>query len=101
MRISDWSSDVCSSDLSAEPAPISFTPAPGTRNADPGSEITVSAPEGILAAVTMTNEQGTQIEGVLTPDKSTWKPLQPLGYGHTYTVKIGRATCRESVCQYV
>ncbi|MFF5035596.1 L,D-transpeptidase [Nocardia salmonicida] len=77
---------------SAESAQISIVPAPGTRDADPGNGSTVSASDGILAAVTMTNEQGTQIEGVLTPDKSMWKPLQPLGYGRTYTVTAEAVT---------
>src|SRR3546814_1923664 len=62
MRISDWSSDVCSSDLDA--------PAPGRRLADraePGQPAARPGRYGIL------------------------RPRQ----------QIGRASCRERVCQYV
>ncbi|QBS43363.1 Ig-like domain-containing protein [Nocardia sp. CS682] len=72
----------------ADPAPpaISFTPAPGAKDIDPTAPVQVSGGEGMLTSVSMTNEQGKQIEGILTPDKTAWKPTEPLGYGHTYTI---------------
>src|SRR3546814_3042220 len=74
MRISDWSSDVCSSDLAGHPAP-------GRRGAGaargPGGpphrpRRTPAVPEGT---------------GLQAADR----PLR----------EIGRASCRERVCQYV
>lgn len=64
---------------------ITVTPAGGT-NIDPLGKIQVSASQGQLTSVTMTNEDGKQIEGIFTPDKTVWKPASPLGYNHTYTV---------------
>src|SRR3546814_1576265 len=64
MRISDWSSDVCSSDLSA-PAPRALTHRPARPRRPPGR---CSPP---------------------------WPAGRPPGR------EIGRASCRERVCQYV
>ncbi|MBF6465154.1 L,D-transpeptidase family protein [Nocardia beijingensis] len=68
------------------PAPIAITPASGARDVDPLAPVQVSTADGQLTAVTMTNEQGKVVDGILTPDKTAWKPTEPLGYGRTYTV---------------
>src|SRR3546814_7241874 len=79
MRISDWSSDVCSSDLQAVPQPdfASLDSAPAKR-------------EGcsIHAALSPTRPV---IPAKRAPSNSDCHPGQ----------EIGRASCRESVCQYV
>src|SRR3546814_8893523 len=68
MRISDWSSDVCSSDLRQRTAPR-----------DPSSAIAAIRKDRLRRAIDLlvTNE------AALT------------------AAKIGRASCRERVCQYV
>ncbi|WP_328410108.1 L,D-transpeptidase [Nocardia sp. NBC_00403] len=68
------------------PAGISISPGDGASKVDPLGPVRVSAGDGQLTSVTMTNEQGKAVEGILTPDKTAWKPAEPLGYGHTYTV---------------
>ncbi|TSD93807.1 L,D-transpeptidase family protein [Skermania sp. ID1734] len=67
-------------------APIVITPAAGTDDVDPLAPVQVRAQQGILTSVAVTNEAGKQVEGVLTPDRTTWKTVEPLGYGRTYTV---------------
>src|SRR3546814_18978175 len=77
MRISDWSSDVCSSDL----ARIHITPSAKQHFASISrrfSSITVAAP--------------VRVTGSARP--SALVRSSPL-------MKIGRASCRERVCQYV
>src|SRR3546814_1861168 len=70
MRISDWSSDVCSSDLRAAPAP---------RAAD--------------VAV---------VDGEHPARRRVWQGRQEQERAMRWTSpKIGRASCRERVCQYV
>src|SRR3546814_3066840 len=78
MRISDWSSDVCSSDL-------------GTwRTALWGAMPLGSLIGGLLAR-----------GGYSTPlIVGATAGLMVSAVGHRY-VEIGRASCRESVCQYV
>ncbi|MFF5036200.1 L,D-transpeptidase [Nocardia salmonicida] len=77
----------------APPAPaISVAPVDGATEFDPLAPVRVSTSDGQLTAVTMTNEQGGTVEGILTPDQSAWKPSEPLGYGHTYTVTAEAVT---------
>src|SRR3546814_5658541 len=69
MRISDWSSDVCSSDLLVSP----HAPAANKR----------CAPELRSNTITLEQAQGTI--------RRRWSSAFP---------EIGRASCRERVCQY-
>ena len=34
----------------------------------------------------MVNDEGREIPGILTPDRTSWKPGEPLGFGKTYTL---------------
>src|SRR3546814_1356692 len=83
MRISDWSSDVCSSDLIKKAAGElkelfdKRTPPPGT------------SPSEVLKRQFWT---GRKIF-VFADDVTSWNSAQ--------NPQIGRASCRESVCQYV
>src|SRR3546814_11935464 len=106
MRISDWSSDVCSSDLydSAVSIHPTATGVPAERRverlASPSPDdnrithgcINVS-PEFYEQVVSPTFERG----GVfyLLPDEA------PVAETFPEFVQIGRASCRERVCQYV
>src|SRR3546814_1867452 len=78
MRISDWSSDVCSSDLQC---------ADRVREIPPQRRI-VRLPAGGAG-----DDQPRR-----DPDRAT---LHPLGAGGAGRPEIGRASCRERVCQYV
>jgi lipoprotein-anchoring transpeptidase ErfK/SrfK len=48
--------------------------------------VTVSAEDGVLGAVSMTNEEGTAIAGQLSPDGLRWNTTEPLGYNKRYTL---------------
>src|SRR3546814_2101168 len=75
MRISDWSSDVCSSDLEAMQGPRQ-PPLPGPERS------------GCAGRRTFHRRGPRMVNGMLTMRAvSEWK--------------IGRAACRERVCQYV
>src|SRR3546814_4630447 len=84
MRISDWSSDVCSSDLLADP---------GLDAAAPAGE--VEAPVRLRGhdAAGAVGDAGA-VQHVRHQAAEAFKPmiLRP---------EIGRASCRERVCQYV
>src|SRR3546814_9731991 len=81
MRISDWSSDVCSSDLASLGSgwiklhPESIENIPTMQEAKPG-----------LSPEAMNNQMNV---GKEWEDNPNWSG------------KIGRASCRERVCQYV
>ncbi|MEV6062218.1 Ig-like domain-containing protein [Nocardia asteroides] len=80
-------------DTAAPPAPvITVTPGAGATEVDPLGQVRVTTSDGELTAVTMTNEQGRPVDGLFTPDQTAWKPTEPLGYGHTYTVEASALT---------
>src|SRR3546814_7370850 len=97
MRISDWSSDVCSSDLymseaeSCDHIVLMFA----------GRVVADASPESLEK--NLENEVGHLME-FITSDPTNALGLvtsvfpEALAYGSR---KIGRASCRERVCQYV
>lgn len=48
--------------------------------------VTVTAEDGVLGAVTMTNAEGTEVPGQLSKDGLTWSTSEPLGYNKSYTL---------------
>src|SRR3546814_2699568 len=106
MRISDWSSDVCSSDL-----------------IDPGLRHDQRMFAGLLRVIRLENDvtcveidrvaiharrlarfqsAGVAAQLFFDPVRSPIKrEMRLLSTGRTLEDKIGRASCRERVCQYV
>src|SRR3546814_13410313 len=112
MRISDWSSDVCSSDLRG--------PRDGVRNllewlADVPDSIGESAlidriddlrPRDLIGIAGVNARFSWLVLGPLPGRNCHEAPVRALRYAcqHRHFVapqKIGRASCRERVCQYV
>src|SRR3546814_20422919 len=84
MRISDWSSDVCSSDLSRASMDAGFRSYWRTSGHDPSRIVMDSPPD--------------------REDVRPWLRIRELledGGVRVPRVQIGRASCRERVCQYV
>jgi lipoprotein-anchoring transpeptidase ErfK/SrfK len=71
-----------------EPATLGIMPAAGAKDVNPKADIRVTAASGTLQQVTMVNDGGKTIPGVLSPDARSWTPSTQLGYGRTYTVTI-------------
>src|SRR3546814_4757426 len=91
MRISDWSSDVCSSDLAWWPACIVQSswdgPAADDRTA--------------LATLSISTVLGTETY-FLSVSNDSWKSISEAeNLSVAFGFEIGRASCRERVCQYV
>src|SRR3546814_15625934 len=107
MRISDWSSDVCSSDLAEQPGGVhrySFPRSDLSVTLD-GVTIKPSLALGSWAAFQpMGDEAMVMGDLVLTHDEVNPVLSRLLASGFTITAlhnQIGRASCRERVCQYV
>src|SRR3546814_1386901 len=87
MRISDWSSDVCSSDLLEQSIVLKRTPdqesCPSTRLQHPSY---LGQRRRHVADEHQPETTGDSVEA---------------GGGKGQGLKIGRASCRERVCQYV
>src|SRR3546814_3796067 len=91
MRISDGSSDVCSSDLVYPSSPSQVLVGIRCRQ----NESESPPPVGFLVFCYL---------GPCRNGKSNSYPVQNNGRSgvhHVYGSKIGRASCRERVCQYV
>jgi lipoprotein-anchoring transpeptidase ErfK/SrfK len=62
--------------------------------------VTVTAEDGVLGVVTMTNQDGTPVAGRLSQDGLTWATTEPLGYNKRYTLNaqslgLGGVTSRQ------
>src|SRR3546814_12842333 len=83
MRISDWSSDVCSSDLLA-----------------------IQAQHRLImldddAVLLIERRVGQTLPGFEPPHQLPQKPGPAISAPPDHNAEIGRASCRERVCQYV
>src|SRR3546814_11383475 len=103
MRISDWSSDVCSSDLSREPLTLAPPPAKagggweGVLTVRAESNDTPPQPSPAFAG------EGARARGFRRSYESLQKKAARL-HGHACCcgcADTGRASCRERVCKYV
>src|SRR3546814_11592991 len=97
MRISDWSSDVCSSDLNTTagiPEPL-LSRLRIERVGGPGPEHFDSVLESILRDAAAELGVAPMLLPPLEPEVIGW--LRAAFTGD----EIGRASCRERVCQYV
>src|SRR3546814_3069540 len=83
MRISDWSSDVCSSDL--------LCAAPRIRIAS----AMLLAGAGVFSVMRTPLDALPDLSDTQVIIRTSWAGQSP------QVVEIGRASCRERVCQYV
>lgn len=67
------------------PAKITLDPASGAVDVSPTAPIKVSVEDGTIEALTLTNPDGKQVVGQLSPDAKSWAVGEPLGYSKTYT----------------
>src|SRR3546814_13166148 len=105
MRISDWSSDVCSSDLAAQ-ARAAASPSPPcaplirmTRSASAGASSAPTATSGVTALRLL--HHALQLAAVVQLHADVATANQLTLDEQLRKRQIGRASCRDRVCQYV
>src|SRR3546814_3450451 len=97
MRISDWSSDVCSSDLMDRPSPTAKVLGSARRKHRPTATQLAWLSRGLAQAggkLPLFDRYGQR------HDIRTIRSCIEQGWAEPW-FKIGRASCRERVCQYV
>src|SRR3546814_19944470 len=97
MRISDWSSDVCSSDLSSKDPAIQYAVAVMPSLLEREAERKARAGDALLART-------VYLQAVADYRKDQGGAVYPDANGSlriTFGHEIGRAPCRERVCEYV
>lgn len=86
-------------DGSVEPTSASATPAPvqtdvtmnppaGATDVNPLTPLQLTANDGTLMAVSVTNNEGVEVQGELSADAKTWSSTERLGYARTYTATV-------------
>src|SRR3546814_2148020 len=98
MRISDWSSDVCSSDLLPFHAPSWWRMEPELNRHGSGHQCRSSAAAVVAVAIAAVGGDGTA-GGFTAQAGCVMLGDYPRHRGGD--LQIGRASCRERVCQYV
>src|SRR3546814_11249167 len=105
MRISDWSSDVCSSDLPMTPAHFAalkedFFAHLASRDRLYRQQLFGGSQPEYRVGVQLLTEYAWHSQFVRT---LLCRPSadELAAFESEYTIKIGRASCRERVCQYV
>jgi hypothetical protein len=71
---------------SSAPATLTVSPADAAAAADPGQGVTVTAANGRISAVTVTDAAGNRVAGGLSADGASWKTTGELSPGTRYTV---------------
>lgn len=66
---------------------IVVKPADAAEKVSPVEPVEVRVSDGALDSVTVTNPDGKKVKGTLSPDKTTWRSTEPLGYDRKYTIK--------------
>src|SRR3546814_7364015 len=105
MRISDWSSDVCSSDLLIADGPRNVTYWARAAPVEDAVELQLFDWDGGSTELTRSLERAMR-ERDFTRASADWlwevdSELRFRVLSDTATAEIGRASCRERVCQYV
>jgi len=78
-----------SASSSAAPVPVArvtASPQLGDDAVTPVEPVTITVAHGIITALSVTNPEGAQVVGTLSPDKTSWTLGEPLGYDKTYSV---------------
>ena len=81
----------------APPAPeavISTVPAADAGGVPVLDPIVITADKGTLQDVSVSNPDGKQVQGQVSPDQLTWTSNEPLGYGRTYTIAASAVDAR-------
>ena len=72
-------------------ARIKVDPPLGTQDFAPGRPLVVTAEQGTLTEVAVTDPAGESVTGSLSADRRSWQSAVPLGYNDSYTVSARAA----------
>jgi len=71
-----------------EPPLVGVAPANGAEGISPASRVAATVLDGTITGVSMTDDYGKTIDGVVSPDRRSWRATQPLRYSRTYAMKV-------------
>lgn len=94
---STTSSATTAATAAAKPPRISI--ADGAVGVEPREGVTVASTSKLLE-VSMTNEQGREIDSKFNAEKTEWTTDEPMGYGRTYTLTAKNAEGKTSTATF-
>lgn len=71
-----------------EPPVVGVAPSNGAQDISPASRVAATVLDGTITGVSMVDDYGKAVEGIVSPDKRSWQATQPLRYGRTYAMKV-------------
>lgn len=69
-------------------AAVTMSPPDGAEDVNPLTPLQLTVNDGTMLSVSVTNNEGTEVQGALAPDATTWTSAEPLGYARTYTAAV-------------
>ncbi|MFE3544104.1 Ig-like domain-containing protein [Nocardia sp. NPDC059177] len=66
-------------------AQVTLAPAAGATGIAPTDPVSVTVADGRIDQIALTNANGKQVEGTLSPDHASYQVTEPLGYDASYT----------------
>ncbi|MEU8896681.1 Ig-like domain-containing protein [Nocardia sp. NPDC048505] len=66
-------------------AEVTITPGNESDEVNPTAPVSVTVDDGVIDQVALTNANGKQVQGEMSPDKRSYKITEPLGYDAAYT----------------
>jgi lipoprotein-anchoring transpeptidase ErfK/SrfK len=71
------------------PVPVlELAPQNGAKDVSPAGPISAKAVNGKIVNAVLTNDEGKQLGGAVSPDGVSWAATEKLGYGKTYTLAV-------------
>src|SRR5699024_1961540 len=80
------STEALNEPVAADPVVLDYSVDDGETGVSVLDDVTVTAEDGTLQWVSMTNSEGTEVPSVLSADKTEWHSDSDLRYGMTYTI---------------
>lgn len=71
-----------------EPPVVGVAPSNGAQDISPASRVAATVLDGTITGVSMVDDYGKAVDGVVSPDKRSWQATQQLRYGRTYAMKV-------------
>lgn len=79
---------------------VMMDPPDGATDVNPTTPLQLTANEGSMLTVAVTNDEGKEVQGALSADAKTWTSAEPLGYARTYTAAVKTLSDEGITSQY-
>ena len=79
---------------------VTMNPPDGATDVNPLTPLQITANAGSMMSISVTNNEGGEVQGSLSADAKTWTSAEPLGYARTYTASVKTLSDEGITSQY-